>query len=54
MNIYDNKMVHPLECFMHESAFTISDEQEDEVEIILENSVAQPNPEGISMIYAKL
>ena len=54
MNIYDNKMVVPLECLKHESAFTISDEQEDEVEIILENSVAQPYPEGISMIYAKL
>jgi hypothetical protein len=39
---------------MHEDAFTFADEKEEEVEIILENSVAQPYLETIPMIYAKL
>jgi len=40
-------------CFAHSDAFT-STEDEEEVEIIQENSVAQPFSEAISMIYAKL
>jgi hypothetical protein len=45
--------MRPLLCYAHSDAFT-SSEDEEEVEIILENSVAQPYPEAISMIYAKL
>jgi len=51
--IFNNRLILPLVCYAHSDAFT-SSEDEEEVEIILENSVAQPYPEAISMIYAKL